>query len=107
VQRVNGPGIGLWFVGTVAADGQRRVRREKPAHDLGVAVSAVVEHNEQAGQAFHHVSGVVEERPWHHDGAVTADPDEVAFAELLSHLGHWHAEQSGDGGQVIDRLTRI
>ena len=42
VQRVDRPGIGLLFGRAVAPDGQRRVGREQPAHDLGVAVSAVV-----------------------------------------------------------------
>ena len=36
----------------VAADGQRRVRGEQPAHDLGLAVTAVVQDDQQPRQAL-------------------------------------------------------
>ena len=94
-------------VGSVTPDGQRRVGREQPAHDLGVAVAAVVQHDQQAGQAFHHVPAVVEEDLGHHHRAVAAHADQVAFPQLLLHLGHRHAEQSGDTGQVVDRFAGI
>lgn len=80
VQRVNRPSVGLPFGGAVSTDGQRRVGGEKPAHDLGVAVSPVVKHDQQAGQALHHVSVVVEEDFGHHHRTIAAHTEEVAFA---------------------------
>ena len=107
VQRINRPGISLLFGRAVAADGQRRVGREQPAHDLGVAVAAVVQHHEQPGQALHHVPGVVEEGLRHHHRAVATHRDQVPFPQLLVHLRHGNAEQIGNGGQVVDGLAGI
>ena len=68
---------------------------------------SVSRYPQQAGQRFHHVSGVVEEDLRHHHRAVAAHTDQVAFPQLLLHLGHRHAEQSGNGRQVVDRLAGI
>ena len=107
VQRVDRPGVGLLFGRAVTADGQRRVGREQPAHDLGVAVSAVVQHDKEPGQALHHVAGVVEEGLRHHHRPVAPHRDQVALPQLLMHLRHGDAEQIGNGGQVVDGLAGV
>ena len=38
---------------------------------------------------------------------VAAHRDEMAFAQLLMHLGDRNAEQIGDGGQVVDGLAGV
>ena len=86
VQRVDRTGVRELLAGAVAGHGQRRVRGEQPPHDLGVAVAAVVQHRQQPGQAFDHVTGVGEEDLRHHHDAAAAHRDQVAVAQLLMHL---------------------
>ncbi len=70
-------------------------------------VSAVVQDDEQPGQALDHVAGVVEEDLRHHHRPFAADTDQVAFPQLLLDLGHRDAEQLGDVGQVVDVFAGI
>ncbi len=78
VQSVDGSGVVLSFQRPVAPDGQRGIGGEQPADDLGVAISAVVQDDEQPGQALDHVA-VVEEDLRHHHRAFPADTDQVTF----------------------------
>ena len=55
-------------------------------------VPAVVHHDEQTVQAFHDVTGVVEEDLRHHHRTVAAHADEVALPQVLMHLGHRDTE---------------
>ena len=62
-------------------------------------VSAVVQDDEQPGQALHDMARVVEEGLRHHHRPVAADTDQVAFPQLLLDLGHRDAEQWATPGR--------
>ena len=70
-------------------------------------VAAVVQHDQQPGQALDDVAGVVEERPRHHHRPFAADSDQVPFPQLPVHLRHRDAEQLGDMGQVVDGFVGV
>lgn len=80
MQRINRAGISLPLRCAVPGDRQRRVGGEEPPDDLGFPVAPVMQDDQQAGQAFHHTSGVVEENLRDNDGPVAAYRDQVSFA---------------------------
>jgi hypothetical protein len=57
-----------------------------------------VQHHEQAGEALHHMPGVVEQDLGHHHRALASHRDEVSLPQLLMHLRHRDSEQIGNGG---------
>ena len=107
VQRVDRPCVVLPFQLSVAPYGQRRVGSEQPPDDLGVAVSAVVQDDEQPGQALDDVAGGVEEDLRHDHRTFAADADEVPLSQLLLDLRDRDAHQLGDMGQVVDVFGRV
>jgi serine/threonine-protein kinase len=107
LQRIDRAGVGLALGASVSADGQRRVRGEQPAHDLGLVVAAVVQYHQQAGQRLDHLPVVVEEHLRNHHGAVASHRNQVALPQLLVHLGDRNAQHGCNIGQVVDGLSGV
>jgi serine/threonine-protein kinase len=107
VQRVDRAGVTECVARTVPRHRQRRIGGEQPAHDLGVAVAAVAQNHQQARQALDHFAGAGEENLRHHDVAIAAHRDELAFFEMLLHFGHRHPEHVGDIAKIVDRFVGV
>ena len=107
MQSVHRTRINLPLGAAVVAYRQRRVGREQPAHDLGVAVAAIVEHHEQARQSLDHMAGVVEEDLRYDDRALAPHRDQVSFPQLLMHFRHGYPEQIRNSWQVVYVLAGV